>query len=108
MSDNRRVYAVAYNQPPPVLFPISFVQCIICAVTSVLWERDNSAWYVPDLSLVTGSAENRFVGVSEMTVRDAFVNGFFIFLTMIILLQILIPISLYVTIEIIKLCQVKI
>merc|ERR1712130_13656 len=85
---------------------ILLILCIICAVASVLWERDNSAWYVPDLSLVTGSAENRFVGVSEMTVRDAFVNGFFIFLTMIILLQILIPISLYVTIEIVKLCQV--
>ena len=88
---------------------ILIILCIICAVASVFWERQHDDWYVPDLSHVTGADQTRAEPrSSQMTLRDAFINGFFIFLTMVILLQILIPISLYVTIEIVKLIQVRV
>lgn len=72
--------------------------CITGAIASSLWERDNSEkhWYI---SKQPGSSES-------FNTYDGVLNGFFTFLRMVVLLQILIPLSLYITIEIVKLIHV--
>ena len=74
------------------------ILCLSAAVASVLWERETS-------SVVWTDWYNKKGGDVEES-RNNFSAGFFIFLTMVILLQILIPISLYVSIELVKLAQV--
>merc|ERR1712048_1124812 len=79
-----------------------FMLCTIVAAKAVIFESNLSQssiendtmktyWYIPDTSL---------------QVDSTFVYGFFSFMTMVILLQVLIPISLYVTLEVVKLFQV--
>ncbi|XP_073913804.1 phospholipid-transporting ATPase VB isoform X4 [Castor canadensis] len=70
------------------------LMCVIGAVGHILWNgtfREHPPFDVPD---VNGDFLPRALG------------GFYMFLTMIILLQVLIPISLYVSIELVKLGQV--
>ena len=86
---------------------ILIILCIICSIASVFWERQNWDWYIPGLEHSTSPSQTDVDERSwALTPKASFINGFFIFLTMVILLQILIPISLYVTIEIVKLIQV--
>ncbi|XP_004371294.1 phospholipid-transporting ATPase VB [Trichechus manatus latirostris] len=71
-----------------------FVMCLIGAVGHSLWNRtfeEHPPFDVPD-------ANGDFLPLA--------LGGFYMFLTMIILLQVLIPISLYVSIELVKLGQV--
>ncbi|XP_004587525.2 phospholipid-transporting ATPase VB [Ochotona princeps] len=71
-----------------------FVMCLIGAVGYSLWNgtfEEHPPFDVPDAS---GSYLSPALG------------GFYMFLTMIILLQVLIPISLYVSIELVKIGQV--
>ncbi|XP_047412583.1 phospholipid-transporting ATPase VB isoform X3 [Sciurus carolinensis] len=71
-----------------------FLMCLIGAVGHGLWNRnfkDHPPFDVPD-------ADGHFLPLA--------LGGFYMFLTMIILLQVLIPISLYVSIELVKLGQV--
>ncbi|XP_017650720.1 probable phospholipid-transporting ATPase VB isoform X2 [Nannospalax galili] len=71
-----------------------FLMCLIGAVGHSLWNgtfKEHPPFDVPD-------ADGNFFSLT--------LGGFYMFLTMIILLQILIPISLYVSIELVKLGQV--
>ncbi|XP_015348135.1 phospholipid-transporting ATPase VB isoform X2 [Marmota marmota marmota] len=71
-----------------------FLMCLIGAVGHGLWNRNfkkHPPFDVPD-------AEGHYLPLA--------LGGFYMFLTMIILLQVLIPISLYVSIELVKLGQV--
>ncbi|XP_005870630.1 PREDICTED: probable phospholipid-transporting ATPase VB isoform X1 [Myotis brandtii] len=71
-----------------------FLMCLIGAVGHSLWNgtfREHPPFDVPD-------AKGSFPPLA--------LGGFYMFLTMIILLQVLIPISLYVSIELVKLGQV--
>ncbi|XP_057631956.1 phospholipid-transporting ATPase VB [Chionomys nivalis] len=71
-----------------------FLMCLIGAVGHGLWNRtfkEHPPFDVPD-------ADGNFLSLA--------LGGFYMFLTMIILLQVLIPISLYVSIELVKLGQV--
>nr|XP_019596286.1 PREDICTED: probable phospholipid-transporting ATPase VB isoform X1 [Rhinolophus sinicus]XP_019596295.1 PREDICTED: probable phospholipid-transporting ATPase VB isoform X1 [Rhinolophus sinicus] len=71
-----------------------FLMCLIGAVGHSLWNRsfrEHPPFDVPD-------AKGGFLPLA--------LGGFYMFLTMIILLQVLIPISLYVSIELVKLGQV--
>uniref|UniRef100_A0A8C3UYF4 Phospholipid-transporting ATPase n=1 Tax=Catharus ustulatus TaxID=91951 RepID=A0A8C3UYF4_CATUS len=71
-----------------------FVMCLVGAVGNGIWTgnfREHPPYDVPDNN-------GNFV--------SPILAGFYMFLTMIILLQILIPISLYVSIELVKLGQV--
>ncbi|XP_045040932.2 phospholipid-transporting ATPase VB isoform X3 [Desmodus rotundus] len=71
-----------------------FLMCLIGAIGHSLWNgtfREHPPFDVPD-------AEGSFLPLA--------LGGFYMFLTMIILLQVLIPISLYVSIELVKLGQV--
>ncbi|XP_054424568.1 phospholipid-transporting ATPase VB [Pteronotus mesoamericanus] len=71
-----------------------FLMCLIGAVGHSLWNgtfREHPPFDVPD-------AKGSFLPLA--------LGGFYMFLTMIILLQVLIPISLYVSIELVKLGQV--
>ncbi|TKC45560.1 hypothetical protein EI555_000483, partial [Monodon monoceros] len=73
---------------------ILFLMCLTGAVGHSLWNgtfAEHPPFDVPD-------AEGNFLPLA--------LGGFYMFLTMIILLQILIPISLYVSIELVKLGQV--
>uniref|UniRef100_A0A8C0D0X6 Phospholipid-transporting ATPase n=1 Tax=Balaenoptera musculus TaxID=9771 RepID=A0A8C0D0X6_BALMU len=73
---------------------ILFLMCLTGAVGHSLWNgtfAEHPPFDVPD-------AESHFLPLA--------LGGFYMFLTMIILLQILIPISLYVSIELVKLGQV--
>ena len=67
------------------------LMCCSTSAASVIYQEQNQAWYFPSQSNQNG---------------QLFIHGFFVFLTMVILLQILIPISLYVSIELVKLVQV--
>ena len=58
-------------------------------------DQDGNAWYLP-------RSERAISSESEI-----FVDGFLIFISMLIILQVLIPVSLYVTLEIVKLGQVR-
>ena len=64
------------------------LMCCSTSAASVIYQEQNTAWYFPSQSNQNG---------------QLFIHGFFVFLTMVILLQILIPISLYVSIELVKL-----
>ncbi|XP_006906543.1 probable phospholipid-transporting ATPase VB [Pteropus alecto] len=71
-----------------------FLMCLIGAVGHGLWNgtfREHPPFDVPD-------AKGSFLPLA--------LGGFYMFLTMIILLQVLIPISLYVSIELVKLGQI--
>ncbi|XP_051023586.1 phospholipid-transporting ATPase VB [Acomys russatus] len=71
-----------------------FLLCLIGAVGHSLWNgtfEEHPPFDVPD-------ADGSFLSLA--------LGGFYMFLTMIILLQVLIPISLYVSIELVKLGQV--
>lgn len=71
-----------------------FLMCLIGAVGHGLWNRnlkEHPPFDVPD-------ADGHYLPLA--------LGGFYMFLTMIILLQVLIPISLYVSIELVKLGQV--
>ncbi|XP_036775427.2 phospholipid-transporting ATPase VB isoform X1 [Manis pentadactyla] len=71
-----------------------FFMCLIGAIGHSLWNgtfEEHPPFDVPD-------AEGSFLPLA--------LGGFYMFLTMIILLQVLIPISLYVSIELVKLGQV--
>uniref|UniRef100_A0A8C5KLF5 Phospholipid-transporting ATPase n=1 Tax=Jaculus jaculus TaxID=51337 RepID=A0A8C5KLF5_JACJA len=71
-----------------------FLMCLIGAIGHSLWNgtfNDHPPFDVPD-------ANGNFLPLA--------LGGFYMFLTMIILLQVLIPISLYVSIELVKLGQV--
>ncbi|XP_027622758.1 probable phospholipid-transporting ATPase VB [Tupaia chinensis] len=71
-----------------------FLMCLIVAIGHSLWNgtfEEHPPFDVPD-------AEGRFLPPA--------LGGFYMFLTAIILLQVLIPISLYVSIELVKLGQV--
>lgn len=71
-----------------------FLMCLIGALGHSLWNRtfsEHPPFDVPD-------AKGGFLPLA--------LGGFYMFLTMIILLQVLIPISLYVSIELVKLGQV--
>ncbi|XP_075398836.1 phospholipid-transporting ATPase VB [Tenrec ecaudatus] len=71
-----------------------FLMCLIGAIGHSLWNetfKEHPPFDVPD-------ANGNFLPLA--------VGGFYMFLTMIILLQVLIPISLYVSIELVKLGQV--
>ncbi|XP_008515374.2 phospholipid-transporting ATPase VB isoform X2 [Equus przewalskii] len=71
-----------------------FLMCLIGAIGHGLWNgtfREHPPFDVPD-------ADGSFVPLA--------LGGFYMFLTMIILLQVLIPVSLYVSIELVKLGQV--
>lgn len=71
-----------------------FLMCLIGAVGHSLWNgtfKEHPPFDVPD-------ADGNFLSPA--------LGGFYMFLTMIILLQVLIPISLYVSIELVKLGQV--
>ncbi|XP_052614420.1 phospholipid-transporting ATPase VB isoform X2 [Peromyscus californicus insignis] len=71
-----------------------FLMCLIGAIGHSLWNgtfKEHPPFDVPD-------AEGNFLSLG--------LGGFYMFLTMIILLQVLIPISLYVSIELVKLGQV--
>ncbi|CAH6786500.1 Atp10b [Phodopus roborovskii] len=71
-----------------------FLMCLIGAVGHSLWNgtfKEHPPFDVPD-------ADGNFLSLA--------LGGFYMFLTMIILLQVLIPISLYVSIELVKLGQV--
>ncbi|XP_062461337.1 phospholipid-transporting ATPase VB isoform X1 [Pezoporus occidentalis] len=71
-----------------------FVMCLVGAVGHGIWTRsfsEHPPYDVPD-------ENGNFL--------SPFLAGFYMFLTMIILLQVLIPISLYVSIELVKLGQV--
>ncbi|XP_058401352.1 phospholipid-transporting ATPase VB isoform X2 [Diceros bicornis minor] len=71
-----------------------FLMCLIGAVGHTLWNgtfSEHPPFDVPD-------ADGSFVPLA--------LGGFYMFLTMIILLQVLIPVSLYVSIELVKLGQV--
>lgn len=71
-----------------------FLMCLVGAVGHSLWNRtfsEHPPFDVPD-------AKGGFLPLA--------LGGFYMFLTMIILLQVLIPISLYVSIELVKLGQV--
>ncbi|XP_036888858.1 phospholipid-transporting ATPase VB isoform X2 [Sturnira hondurensis] len=71
-----------------------FLMCLIGAIGHSLWNgtfREHPPFDVPD-------AQGSFLPLA--------LGGFYMFLTMIILLQVLIPISLYVSIELVKLGQV--
>lgn len=78
---------------------ILLILCMSGAVAGVLWERDartsqlTGNWYIPSEGDTT---ENK---------NELFLVGFYMFLRMVVLLQILIPLSLYITIEIVKLFQ---
>ena len=78
---------------------ILLILCMSGAVAGVLWERDartsqlTGNWYIPSEGDTT---ENK---------NELFLLGFYMFLRMVVLLQILIPLSLYITIEIVKLFQ---
>ncbi|CBY21145.1 unnamed protein product [Oikopleura dioica] len=78
---------------------ILLILCMSGAVAGVLWERDartsqlTGNWYIPSEG---DSTENK---------NELFLVGFYMFLRMVVLLQILIPLSLYITIEIVKLFQ---
>ena len=58
-------------------------------------DQNGNAWYLP-------RSERAISSESEI-----FVDGFLIFISMLIILQVLIPVSLYVTLEIVKLGQVS-
>ena len=58
-------------------------------------DQDGNAWYLP-------RPDRNITSESEV-----FVDGFLIFISMLIILQVLIPVSLYVTLEIVKLGQVS-
>ncbi|MEJ1288968.1 hypothetical protein NN561_020005 [Cricetulus griseus] len=71
-----------------------FLMCLIGAVGHSVWNgtfQEHPPFDVPD-------ADGNFLPLA--------LGGFYMFLTMIILLQVLIPISLYVSIELVKLGQV--
>ena len=70
------------------------ILCISTAVASIQIKVDDgfSIWYIDSDELVGSSSA---------------VEGIFIFLTMMILFQILIPVSLYVSLELVKLVQVQ-
>ena len=70
------------------------ILCISSAVASIQIKVDDgfSVWYI----------DSDGVGSSQPTVE-----GIFVFLTMMILFQILIPVSLYVSLELVKLVQVQ-
>ncbi|KAG8508803.1 putative phospholipid-transporting ATPase VB [Galemys pyrenaicus] len=73
---------------------ILFIMCLIGAVGHSLWNRtfgEHPPFDVPD-------ANGNYLPLA--------LGGFYMFLTMIILLQVLIPISLYVSIELVKLGQI--
>ncbi|XP_004629462.1 probable phospholipid-transporting ATPase VB isoform X2 [Octodon degus] len=73
---------------------ILFLMCLCGAIGHSLWNRtfeEHPPFDVPD-------ADGNFLPPA--------LGGFYMFLTMIILLQVLIPISLYVSIELVKLGQV--
>uniref|UniRef100_A0A8C3VUG9 Phospholipid-transporting ATPase n=1 Tax=Catagonus wagneri TaxID=51154 RepID=A0A8C3VUG9_9CETA len=75
-------------------FGILFLMCLIGAVGHSVWNgtfAEHPPFEVPD-------TEGGFVPVA--------LGGFYTFLTMVILLQVLVPISLYVSIELVKLGQV--
>ncbi|XP_004697175.1 phospholipid-transporting ATPase VB [Echinops telfairi] len=71
-----------------------FLMCLVGAIGHSLWNetfKEHPPFDVPD-------ANGNFLPLA--------LGGFYMFLTMIILLQVLIPISLYVSIELVKLGQV--
>ena len=70
------------------------ILCTIVAARSVIFEdaiAGHTTWYIPE---------------STLEVSNHFVHGFFAFMQMVIILQVLVPISLYVTLEMVKLAQV--
>ncbi|XP_061210073.1 phospholipid-transporting ATPase VB isoform X4 [Neopsephotus bourkii] len=71
-----------------------FVMCLVGAVGHGIWTRNFSEHPPYDVPDENGNFLSPFLA------------GFYMFLTMIILLQVLIPISLYVSIELVKLGQV--
>ncbi|XP_025034290.2 phospholipid-transporting ATPase VB [Pelodiscus sinensis] len=71
-----------------------FIMCLIGAVGHVIWNGNFSEHPPYEIPEVNGNY------------LSSALAGFCMFLTMIILLQILIPISLYVSIELVKLAQV--
>ncbi|XP_073505620.1 phospholipid-transporting ATPase VB isoform X2 [Phyllobates terribilis] len=73
---------------------ILIVMCLIGAIGHGLWYRKFEIHPLFDVPNPDGSY------------TPPALAGFYMFLTMIILLQILIPISLYVSIELVKLCQI--
>ena len=76
-----------------ILFAVLLIiMCCSAAAASVVIQERDFDWYLPPQSNQNG---------------QLFIHGFFVFLTMVILLQILIPISLYVSLELVKLVQVK-
>uniref|UniRef100_A0A667H5I0 Phospholipid-transporting ATPase n=1 Tax=Lynx canadensis TaxID=61383 RepID=A0A667H5I0_LYNCA len=71
-----------------------FLMCLVGAVGHSLWNgtfEEHPPFDVPD-------AKGNFLPLA--------LRGFYVFLTMIILLQVLIPISLYISIELVKLGQI--
>ncbi|KAI4899202.1 hypothetical protein NFI96_023595 [Prochilodus magdalenae] len=71
-----------------------FCMCLIVAMGHAIWLQTFS------------SVPIYFVPNSDGTYNSAVLSGVFMFLTMIILLQVMIPISLYLSIELVKMGQV--
>jgi len=67
---------------------------VLCTTSAVVSQAGEKQWYVP--------VDKRDISSSS----EKFVDGFFNFLAMLIIMQVLIPVSLYVTMEFVKLGQV--
>ena len=93
--EKRRKVSTLENQVGKDIFwaiLLLFVLCTTSSARAVIFENSvETFWYIPPIPLAVG---------------NDFTIGFFSFMQMVIILQVLIPISLYVSVEMVKLMQV--
>lgn len=93
--EKRRKVSTLENQVGKDIFwaiLLLFVLCTTSSARAVIFENSvEKFWYIPPIPLAVG---------------NDFTIGFFSFMQMVIILQVLIPISLYVSVEMVKLMQV--
>ena len=93
--EKRRKVSTLENQVGKDIFwaiLLLFILCTTSSARAVIFENSvENFWYIPPIPLAVG---------------NDFTIGFFSFMQMVIILQVLIPISLYVSVEMVKLMQV--
>ena len=93
--EKRRKVSTLENQVGKDIFwaiLLLFILCTTSSARAVIFENSvETFWYIPPIPLAVG---------------NDFTIGFFSFMQMVIILQVLIPISLYVSVEMVKLMQV--
>eukprot|EP00658_Telonema_sp_P-2_P085471 TRINITY_DN9751_c0_g1_i5.p1 TRINITY_DN9751_c0_g1~~TRINITY_DN9751_c0_g1_i5.p1 ORF type:complete len:1512 (-),score=515.35 TRINITY_DN9751_c0_g1_i5:306-4841(-) len=99
---------VTLNQQVIIVFMMLGVCVIICGVGLGVWLNDHgdSSWFIFVSSVnnvpATFDSDNKFLGVGVFDPDDSVVAGIYGMLTFIVVLSTFVPISLYVTIEMIK------